>query len=387
MAIVSFYRFLDYKMLGNTEEWTYWLALSVLNDVRNAVLDQGALWELANTMYTNGEIERSYRYINFASDCATKFGTRLRNQQITPVMQVIDKIYQMQNRRENTYLKTAIVVSVVFLVIVLAFLFYLNRQRHKLALAQTELSEKNAQLTDLNAEMKHTLDDLDTLNHRLVATGNHLNEAVAGLDESNRVKEKYIGLFLRQCSSYIDRMDAMRRDMLAMLKSKRYADLYNLMKNHNFRDREREELFEIFDSTFIRLFPTFVDEFNQLLRPECRISLPDQSKLTTGIRILALIRLGIDDSSKIAEFLHFSVNTIYNYRAKIKNGSAVNRDEFENFVKSIGLRAIYRRAQRLAPYGPVSARTDAFARPETLIPSLCAISISNAVAASCLRHE
>lgn len=243
----------------------------------------------------------------------------------------------MQNRRENTYLKTAIVVSVVFLVIVLAFLFYLNRQRHKLALAQTELSEKNAQLTDLNAEMKHTLDDLDTLNHRLVATGNHLNEAVAGLDESNRVKEKYIGLFLRQCSSYIDRMDAMRRDMLAMLKSKRYADLYNLMKNHNFRDREREELFEIFDSTFIRLFPTFVDEFNQLLRPECRISLPDQSKLTTGIRILALIRLGIDDSSKIAEFLHFSVNTIYNYRAKIKNGSAVNRDEFENFVKSIGL--------------------------------------------------
>lgn len=181
-------------------------------------------------MYTNGEIERSYRYINFASDCATKFGTRLRNQQITPVMQVIDKIYQMQNRRENTYLKTAIVVSVVFLVIVLAFLFYLNRQRHKLALAQTELSEKNAQLTDLNAEMKHTLDDLDTLNHRLVATGNHLNEAVAGLDESNRVKEKYIGLFLRQCSSYIDRMDAMRRDMLAMLKSKRYADLYNLMK-------------------------------------------------------------------------------------------------------------------------------------------------------------
>lgn len=138
MAIVSFYRFLDYKMLGNTEEWTYWLALSVLNDVRNAVLDQGALWELANTMYTNGEIERSYRYINFASDCATKFGTRLRNQQITPVMQVIDKIYQMQNRRENTYLKTAIVVSVVFLVIVLAFLFYLNRQRHKLALAQVE---------------------------------------------------------------------------------------------------------------------------------------------------------------------------------------------------------------------------------------------------------
>ncbi len=74
-----------------------------------------------------------------------------------------------------------------------------------------------------------------------------------------------------------------------------------------------------------------------LLRPECRIVLTDQAKLTTGIRIFALIRLGIDDSSKIAEFLHFSVNTIYNYRAKIKNGAAISRDEFEDYVKAIGL--------------------------------------------------
>ena len=109
-----------------------------------------------------------------------------------------------------------------------------------------------------------------------------------------------------------------------------------MVKKHDFRDKEQEELFEIFDSTFIRLFPTFVDEFNQLLRPDSRIVLPDQSKLTTGVRIFALIRLGIDDSSKIAEFLHYSVNTIYNYRAKIKNGAAVNRDDFEDLVKAIG---------------------------------------------------
>ena len=185
--------------------------------------------------------------------------------------------------------------------------------------------------------MKQTLDSLDTSNRRLTATGNHLNDAVANLDESNRVKEKYIGLFLRQCSSYIDRMDAMRRDVFTMLKAKRYAELYDMVKNHDFRDKEQEELFEIFDSTFIRLFPTFVDEFNQLLKPDSRISLPDQAKLTTGIRIFALIRLGIDDSSKIAEFLHYSVNTIYNYRAKIKNGAAVNREEFEDLVKAIGL--------------------------------------------------
>ena len=130
-------------------------------------------------------------------------------------------------------------------------------------------------------------------------------------------------------------------DYISMLKAKRYADLLQTVKNHNFRDRERDELLEIFDSTFIGLFPTFVDEFNMLLRPDCRIVPDDMSRLTTGIRIFALIRLGIDDSSKIAEFLHFSVNTIYNYRAKIKNGAAVSRDEFEDYVRG------YRAADRL----------------------------------------
>lgn len=337
LAIIAFYRYLDFKMLGNEDEWTYWLATSALTDVRNAVMDQAALWEVANYLYAIGDIERSYHYINFASACASKFSTRLRNQQITPVMQVIDNIYQMQNRRENRYLKLAISVSVVSLLVVLAFLFYLARQRRRLTQAKAELSQKNSQLTVLNNEMKQTLDSLDNSNRRLTATGNHLNEAVASLDESNRVKEKYIGLFLRQCSSYIDRMDSMRREVLSMLRGKRYAELHELVKNHDFRDREKEELFEIFDSTFIRLFPTFVDEFNMLLKPENRIALSDQSKLTTGIRIFALIRLGIDDSSKIAEFLHYSVNTIYNYRAKIKNGAAVDRDEFEDLVKAIGL--------------------------------------------------
>ena len=47
-----------------------------------------------------------------------------------------------------------------------------------------------------------------------------------------------------------------------------------------------------------------------------------------------LIRLGITDSSQIAEFLHYSVNTIYNYRARVKN-KARNREDFERSVTQI----------------------------------------------------
>ena len=96
------------------------------------------------------------------------------------------------------------------------------------------------------------------------------------------------------------------------------------------------ELFENFDTVFLHLFPSFVDDFNALLTPEAQVHPKEENRLTTEIRIFALIRLGIEDSSKIAEFLHYSVNTIYNYRARIKNGALGNREQFEQRVKSLG---------------------------------------------------
>lgn len=336
-AVIAFYRYLDYKMLGNEAEWTYWLAMSALADIRNGTTDQASMWELAQHMYTTGDYECANRYIDFAGACVRKFHTALRSYQVLPVLSVISKKYQADMASTNRMLYVALVAASVFALTVLCFAAYLVRQRKRLAAAQAGLREGNERLTRLNGEMQKAMRELDLSNRRLTATGERLNAAVAGLDESNRVKEKYIGLFLRQCSSYIERMDHMRRDVLAMVKAKRYGELYDMVKKHGFRDKEQEELFEIFDSTFIRLFPTFVDEFNQLLRPDCRMALADQSKLNTGVRIFALIRLGIDDSSKIAEFLHYSVNTIYNYRARIKNGAMVSRDEFEDMVRSIGL--------------------------------------------------
>jgi len=80
---------------------------------------------------------------------------------------------------------------------------------------------------------------------------------------------------------------------------------------------------------FFHLFPDFVDKFNDLLQPEERIVLRKGELLNTELRIFALIRLGIDDSSQIAEFLRYSVNTIYNYRAKVKNKARISREDFE----------------------------------------------------------
>jgi hypothetical protein len=150
------------------------------------------------------------------------------------------------------------------------------------------------------------------------------------------VKEEYIGRFMSLCSQYIDKLDDYRKMVNKKMKNKELEELYRLSKSSELKERELDELLQNFDSVFLHLYPNFVDEFNALLQPELRFQKKDDNRLVTEIRIFALIRLGIEDSSKIAEFLHYSVNTIYNYRARIKNGALDNRESFERRVKMLG---------------------------------------------------
>ena len=150
------------------------------------------------------------------------------------------------------------------------------------------------------------------------------------------MKEEYIGRFMSLCSQYIDKLDDYRKMVNKKMKNKELEELYRLSKSSELKERELDELLQNFDSVFLHLYPNFVDEFNALLQPELRFQKKDDNRLVTEIRIFALIRLGIEDSSKIAEFLHYSVNTIYNYRARIKNGALDNRESFERRVKMLG---------------------------------------------------
>ena len=322
-AIVAFYRYLDYSLLGDSVQARYWVTQSALSDVKNAVMDQGAMWELANLLMADGDMDRAYRYIRFAWQCASKFNTVKRNNQISPVLTAISDNYEASLKRANRLLLVLAVVSSLLAALFLGILFYSNSQRKKLSRACNELAASNTQLAQLNTQ-------LSELNSQMRDTNLKLNE-------SNRVKDEYVGRFIHLCSFYIDRMDEMRKRVGKMVKSKDLNALHQFTGNSELRDKNLSELYEMFDSTFLHLFPNFVNDFNALLRPECRVTLSEPGTLNTDIRIFALIRLGIEDSSRIAEFLHYSVNTIYNYRAKVKNGAIGDREAFESQVKAIGM--------------------------------------------------
>lgn len=321
-GIVAYYRYLIYRSLKDEDMVKYWLLQSAICDVKCAINDQASLWILAEILNKEKDVERSYKYINFSWKANKKFCTRIRSWQISPVLGTIDHNYQAELKKANHRLIFAI-ICVSLLVIALALLtFYVNKQKSYLSNARNELKKTNTQLEELNNKLSST-------NGMLKASNDKLNE-------SNGVKEEYIGQFLGACSHYIDKQDKMRLNVNKMVKNKQYNELYSMTKSSEVKEQELEELYANFDKVFLNLFPNFVEDLNGLLKEECQIHLSSPNKLSAIVRVFALIRLGIDDSTKIAEFLHYAVNTIYNYRAKLRNGALNDRNEFEKKVRELG---------------------------------------------------
>ena len=119
------------------------------------------------------------------------------------------------------------------------------------------------------------------------------------------------------------------------ISSGQTAEVLKITRSQDVLDKEFEELYANFDTAFLQLFPDFVNKVNDLFIEEDNIVLKRDEIFNTELRILALIRLGINDSQQIADFLRYSVNTIYNYRAKIKNRANVTRTDFESLIMLI----------------------------------------------------
>ena len=315
-ALMAYYRSCVYELMGDGYMQKVWLARSALSDIRSSVMNQASLWTLAKLLSAEGDMDRAYRYVECSWHCASIYNAHIRNWQISPVLTMINDKYKKQLEQKNTMLMWLLTALTLMLVVLLVLYAYARRKRHQLTVARNELKIANQSLSQLNRQLK------DTILH---------------LADANRVKEEYIGKFFSVCSRYIDKLDAYRIKVNRKLKANQHGELLKMTGSEMLREEEHKELLAIFDKVFLQLFPTFVDDFNRLLKPDGQIRLDAKDTLTTDLRIFALIRLGIDESSKIAEFLDYSPNSIYAYRARVKNKAARGRDDFESQVREIGL--------------------------------------------------
>lgn len=215
-ALISFYRYLDYKALGDSIQMMYSLGESVLADIRNAVMDQGSMWEMANLLMANGDVDRSYRYICFTSDCADRFGSRQRLSHISPLLTRIAKEYKAKEEKSGRSLRFTVIAISILSLMLLAVLAYVYRKRNQLAVTRDQLAKSNAQLQDSNAQLSSLNSQLSSLNSQLTILNSQLSEA-------NSVKDMYVGRFLRLCSVYIDKLEDIRKKVIKRVKNRQYT--------------------------------------------------------------------------------------------------------------------------------------------------------------------
>lgn len=314
-ALLSYYMGMSYRLENDYEGQKKYFAMSAISDMKNATKDNASMLILALTLYELGNFERANELIKYAKEDAVFCNSRFRNSELSIVQPAINQAYEMKIKNQNKTLQNnLLLISILsfFLILAVVYVYY---QVKRLARTKKALSKSNRELNKVNRQ---------------------LNNANISLTEANQIKVAYIMQFLDASSNYIENMESYTKRLHSMFTTKKYNELAKALNStEEIIDHELQELHKNFDNAFLHFYPNFVEKFNSLLIPEERVILKEGELLTPELRIFALIRLGITDTSKIASFLRYSLSTIYNYRNKVRNKSAVPRERFEEFISQI----------------------------------------------------
>lgn len=325
-----------YRSENNESKYLENLILSAMADIRSVNGDIGSLQEIAEYLFKHGEIDRAYNYILYCSQKAMLFHNRVRIVKMSHLQNQIYKAYQEQSRTQQKRLQASLIaVSFLFLVLIGALLF-IRKQMRRLKEAYLKLDSTNQKLSVNMDALSTAHQRLEEVNMQLKDLNTQLQEVNDQLRESNYVKEEYIGYVFNICSTYISKLEEFRKNINRKLKVGQIEDVKAITDSSATASNELKEFYQNFDTIFLHLYPDFVGDFNALLLPEERIELKEGELLNTELRIHALIRLGITDSVKIADFLHCSAQTVYNNRLRTRNKSIISKEDFINAVKKLG---------------------------------------------------
>lgn len=298
-----------YQAEGNMDKALEHFASSARYDILSSHKSSRALVRAARLALGKGQINRAYRYITHASREAYKIDARICLSEAAEVMPDIIEAYEKLEKRRYFQLRTILLITLLLLVFSICALFFMRR-------LQIRLSKANRHNNDINRS---------------------LQLSIVRLKEANNIKESYLGRYLSMFSSHIGSLERYRSSLRNVAKSQDIKDIQQSLKSDEFIDAERDTLFQEFDRTFLGIFPDFVNQLNALLQEDKRIGLNlPEGKLSNELRIFALIRLGVNESAQIAQFLKKSPSTIYNYRVKLRNAAICPNQEFEEHLMEIG---------------------------------------------------
>ena len=321
-----------YLLKGNRAKGVYYLTLTAIADLHNATCEYQALPMLAQILFDNGDVERAYSYLLCSMEDASYCKAGLRSIEASNIFPIIDKQYKQrekeQRQRDHVLMYALVALSFVLIGVVL----YLRKQMQKLREMRHQQTRNNAELAAANQRMHEANEKLQAALQEVKNTNEELQNTYSQLRMTDKVKEEYIARYLNRCRMYLDQLAEFRSSTLRLIKNRHFEEVANQLKRDLNAKVEQTQFYADFDAAFLTLFPDFVSSFNALLQPEHQLTVKKNGLLNTELRIYALIRLGIHDTTRIAHFLDYSTATVYNYRSKIRNKAICPPEEFEELV-------------------------------------------------------
>lgn len=310
-----------YRYMKQPDEVKKYYMLSAIADIQNATRETASLQALALIQYEERNLADAFKFTQSAIDDVVSSGIHFRAMEIYKFYSIINSAYQAEQAKSKSNLVTFLISTSIILFFLILLVVCIYVQMRKILRIKRALAQSNEKLLRLN-------DKLNTVNKEL-------NDTNYQLCEISNVKEQYIAEFFDVCFSYISKMEKYQNVLYKYAINRYYEELIKKLKSSTLIDEELSALYARFDKVFLGLYPTFVSDFNALLKEGEQIVLKPDALLNRELRIYALLRLGITDSGKIANFLRCSTSTVYNYRTKMRNKAAVDRDEFENEIMKI----------------------------------------------------
>ena len=301
-----------YQKANNLELMEHYLLVAAISDITSATKENVALQDIALFIYKHKtrSLNKAQEYINLSLEDAYAYNNRLRRIEISSKLQLITNAYTDDIRATNSMLYIAL--SVIFLLslgVGLSSLFI--RKKNRL------LKQKKDEITATSAKMEILNSQLHLINEEL--------------KDTNQKRERLVKVYIDLCYKNIERNSKLRTLAVRKIKANQSKELLSLLSSSSSTEKENKEFLTEFDKAFLSLYPTFVSELNKQLTESAHIQLKENGEMPPILRVCALLRLGITESSKIAGILSYSPQTVYNYRSMLKN-NAIDKEHFEENV-------------------------------------------------------
>lgn len=283
----------EYLECGDMDNAKYHFAIAAECDMRLSAKTYNALYSLARILFQEGDIERADHYMRITrlDALASNYNTRLEGVFLAE-LEIMNLLLEQQNKKKTAYLYAVLVTALLLIVAVMLL----------------------AMLGKYSAKLKVSRENLNVV---------------------SKIKDSFLAIYMERCVDYLNKVDQYRSSLRHAIKHDGPDAVVSMLRAPSFTDGEFKDLLADFDSAFLSIFPDFVDKVNEHMQPEYRLSMPSKGELSTELRILALIRMGISKRPKIAKVLNMSVKTVYSYHCNLHKHSLHPDTSFDKIIESL----------------------------------------------------